>query len=131
MKKNKFSKIILISILFLVFTGLFLSPVKVVNGQEDSAAQRVLNGLNSSASNAQLENPNLPTMIGKIVGVALSFVGVIFLVLMIAGGIIWMVSNGNEEKVGKAKNLIVAAIIGLIVVLAAYALTITIGNVLT
>ena len=131
MKKNKFSKIILISILFLVFTGLFLSPVKVVNGQEDSAAQRVLNGLNSSASNAQLENPNLPTMIGKIVGVALSFVGVIFLVLMIAGGIMWMVSNGNEEKVGKAKNLIVAAIIGLIVVLAAYALTITIGNVLT
>src|SRR6056297_205117 len=106
MKNTNFSKIILTSILFLVFIGLFLSPV-IVNGEKNSAAQRVLGGLDNSAGKAQLENPTLPVMIGKIVGAALSFVGVLFLLLMIYGGILWMTARGNEEQVGKAKNLII------------------------
>jgi cbb3-type cytochrome oxidase subunit 3 len=62
-------------------------------------------------------------IIGSIVQVALSFLGVIFLVLMVYGGFLWMTARGNEEQVAKAKNLITAAIIGLIIVLAAYAIS--------
>lgn len=63
-------------------------------------------------------------LVGQVIQAALSFVGVIFLLLMIYGGYLWMTARGNEEEVTKAKNLIKAAIIGLIIVLAAYAISI-------
>jgi amino acid transporter len=70
----------------------------------------------------------LNTRIGSMIGIVLSFVGVIFLILMIYAGISWMTASGNQEKVTKAKELIINAIIGLIIVLAAYAITAFIGN---
>ena len=62
-------------------------------------------------------------IIAIIINVILIFVGVIFLLLMIYGGNIWMMARGNEEEVKKAKETIKAAIIGLIVVLLAYAIS--------
>ena len=63
------------------------------------------------------------SVISMIIKIALSFLGVIFLVLMIYGGYLWMVARGNEEQVTKAKNLITAAIIGLVIVISAYAIS--------
>lgn len=74
---------------------------------------------------------NVPTIIGKIVGAGLAFVGVLFFILMIYGGILWMTAQGNDQQVEKAKGLITAAIIGLIIVLSAYAITAYIGTQLT
>jgi RsiW-degrading membrane proteinase PrsW (M82 family) len=48
---------------------------------------------------------------------------VVFLILIIYGGILWMTAAGNEEKVKKAKELITEALIGLVIVLAAYAIS--------
>jgi len=53
----------------------------------------------------------------------LSFLGAIFLILMIYGGVLWMTAAGNDQQIGKARTLIVAAIIGLLIVLSAYAIT--------
>lgn len=66
---------------------------------------------------------DLPQTIGRIIQAFLSFLGVIFLILMIYGGYLWMMARGNEQEVEKAKNLIRSAIIGLVIVLAAYAIT--------
>ena len=66
---------------------------------------------------------SLAIEIGRIAGAALAFLGTIFLVLMIAGGIMWMTAGGSEERVKTAGKLIIAAIIGLIIVLGAYAIT--------
>jgi len=73
----------------------------------------------------------LATKTGNIIGTALSFLGVIFLLLTITGGIMWMTAGGNTEQVTKAKKLITSAIIGLVIVFAAYALTSFIGDMLT
>jgi len=64
----------------------------------------------------------LSDLIGLIISVALSLVGVIFLVLMIYSGYNWMTAQGEEEKVTKAKETITRAIIGLIVVIGSYAI---------
>lgn len=66
--------------------------------------------------------------IGNIIGIVLSFVGVIFLLLIIYGGISWMFSAGNEQKVEKAKGIIINAVIGLVIVFAAYFITDFIGT---
>jgi hypothetical protein len=66
---------------------------------------------------------SLPEAIGLVIRVILSFLGIIFLVLMIHGGYIWMLARGNEQEVTRAKNIIVNAIIGLVIVLSAYSIT--------
>jgi cbb3-type cytochrome oxidase subunit 3 len=68
---------------------------------------------------------------GSIVSAVLSLLGVLFFLLTIYGGLRWMLSQGNESEVEKAKQIIISAIIGLIVVLSAYAITTFIGNALT
>ena len=47
---------------------------------------------------------------------------------MIYGGFIWMNSRGNEQDVEKAKNIIRNSIIGLLIVIAAYAITKFVGD---
>lgn len=66
---------------------------------------------------------DLPTMIGTIIYFILGFLGIGALVLMIAAGVMWMTAGGNEETAAKAKGLIKGAVIGIIVILAAYTLT--------
>jgi hypothetical protein len=62
-------------------------------------------------------------MIGIVIETFLGILGVIFLVLMILAGYNWMTAHGDEQKVTKAKDTIRQAIIGLIVVLGAYAIS--------
>ena len=59
----------------------------------------------------------------KIIQWALGFLGLIFLLLIIFAGFKWMTSGGNEEEVKKAQALMKNAVIGLIIILAAWSLT--------
>lgn len=65
----------------------------------------------------------VPEVIGKVVGVGLSLVGLVFFGLTLYAGFRWMIAMGNTEDVEKAKETLIAAIIGLVIVLAAYAIT--------
>jgi len=65
----------------------------------------------------------LTQMVGNLINVALGFLGVVFLVLMLYAGFLWMTAQGDDTKVKKAKDMIFQAIIGLIIIVAAYALT--------
>jgi len=65
---------------------------------------------------------NLPTRIGQIISITLSILGVILVIILIIGGIVWMTAAGNPEQLKKAKAMILNAVIGLIVVLLAYAI---------
>lgn len=66
---------------------------------------------------------DVPTLIGNVIGTALSMIAVIFFILMVYGGFLWMTAHGDSGQVDKAKDTIIAAIIGIIVVLASYAIT--------
>jgi cbb3-type cytochrome oxidase subunit 3 len=70
-------------------------------------------------------------VVGRVIGTILSFVGVIFFVLIFYAGLRWMMAQGNEQEVEKAKQIIIASVSGLIIVLAAYAITAYIGEQLT
>jgi heme/copper-type cytochrome/quinol oxidase subunit 2 len=65
-----------------------------------------------------------------IIITVLGLLGVIFVVLLIFAGFQWMTAEGNEEKVEKAKSTITRAIIGLAIVIAAYAITYFVFNAL-
>lgn len=83
-------------------------------------------GLEGVAGKAGLKDTakgSLTDIVGNVIGTALSMVGVLFFGLMIYGGILWMTDRGNEEHSKKALETIKAAVIGIIIVLASYAIT--------
>ena len=62
--------------------------------------------------------------IAGAINLILGFLGVIFVILIIYAGFLYMTARGNDEQVGRAQNYIKNAIIGLIIILTAYAFTI-------
>ncbi|OGH85868.1 MAG: hypothetical protein A2493_02370 [Candidatus Magasanikbacteria bacterium RIFOXYC12_FULL_33_11] len=81
-------------------------------------------GLDATAGAAGLPSGvDLPTVLGNVIGTALSMISVLFFGLMLYGGIIWMTARGKSENTQKALDTIIAAIIGVVIVLAAYAIT--------
>lgn len=103
-----------------LFIGMFLllasvEPALSQYGLGETAEKAGLKGAIKSSSIADL--------IGNVVGAALTMVGVLFLILMLYGGIIWMTARGNETETDKALKTIKSAIIGLIIVVASYAIT--------
>ena len=63
------------------------------------------------------------TTVHDILSAVFSIMGVIFLVLTIYAGMIWMTAQGDSKKVQKAKDILSQSVIGLIICLAAYGIT--------
>lgn len=66
---------------------------------------------------------NLPGIIQTAISAFLGLLGIIFLVLIIYAGFEWMTAQGDEEKVTKAKDTLTRAVIGLVIIIAAYSIT--------
>ncbi|MFH1866948.1 MAG: pilin [Patescibacteria group bacterium] len=88
-------------------------------------AQSVDPGLQLTADAAGLPTGTTSpiTVISIIVNSLLGVLGVVFLILIIYAGFLWMTAAGNEEKVTKAKGLIGNAVVGLAIVLASFIIT--------
>ena len=66
---------------------------------------------------------DLASTVATVIKAVLALVGTIFLVLTIYAGILWMTAQGNEEQVTKAVGIIKASVIGLVIIMSAYAIT--------
>lgn len=63
-----------------------------------------------------------------VVGLVLSFVGLIFLILIIYAGFVMAFAGGNEDKVTKSRKIITMAVGGLVVTLCAYGIAYIVFN---
>lgn len=79
--------------------------------------------LGTVAERTGVRQTDIKTASGEIVKSVLGILGLIFFVLVIYAGIMWMTARGDEEAVSKARETIFAAVIGLSVILASYAIT--------
>ena len=107
------------------------SFVPVVHAEEDDSdtgtltADELFGDLESGdefADIAGLGSQDLASTIASIIRVALGFLGVLAVALIIIGGFKWMVAGGDQGKVDKAQKLIIYGVVGLVIVLAAYAI---------
>lgn len=69
-----------------------------------------------------LGNTDIRTMTAQIINVLMSLLGIIAVVIILLGGFKWMTAMGDEDKVGEAKKLISQGIIGLVIILSAWAI---------
>ncbi len=94
------------------------TPTDVNNGSD---AVGWGNQANTYAASG-LGNQDPRTIAANIINIILGFLGILAVVLILFGGFKWMTAAGNDEKVAEAKKLLVAGVVGLIIILAAYAL---------
>ncbi|PIR02874.1 MAG: hypothetical protein COV60_03275 [Candidatus Magasanikbacteria bacterium CG11_big_fil_rev_8_21_14_0_20_43_7] len=110
----------------LIFPFILLFVICFVSIPSASVASGDNFGLETTASNAGLSQKYgqpVTALIGNVIGTALSLVSVLFFVLMIFFGFKWMLDRGKGEDAKQALDGIIAAIIGIIIVLASYAIT--------
>ena len=80
--------------------------------------------------NPGLGNQDIRTTVSQIIRVALGLLGIVAVVIILIGGFTWMTAGGNDERVGQAKKWIFSGIIGLAIILSAYALSTWVINTL-
>jgi len=87
-----------------------------------SAANTTLSEV-GSAMGEESTGTDLPTLIGSLINVFLSVLGIIFVVLVVFAGYTWMMAGGDTDKVKKAKQMIANGVIGIVITVAAYAIS--------
>lgn len=108
----------------MILSFLFFGVVSFANAQSYNFAEQ--SGLKTASEQAGYQtdnNKDLASYIRQIVTIILSVLGVVFLGFTIYGGLLWMTAQGNEDHITRAKDIITESIIGLIIVLAAYAIS--------
>ena len=65
----------------------------------------------------------LPEMAGNVINVALSLLGIVFLGYALYAGFKWMTAQGDEKAVTAAKDTIKNSVIGIVIIVASFALT--------
>jgi cytochrome bd-type quinol oxidase subunit 2 len=79
---------------------------------------------------------NLPSetefgkLLTQIINWALGLVGLIAVIMLIYGGFRYLTAAGNDESVSKAKNTIMYALIGIVIIILSYAIVSTITRAL-
>lgn len=66
---------------------------------------------------------DLPIFIGNIINVFLSLLGVIFVLYTVYAGWLWMSDQGEGKKAQKAKDMLRQAVVGMVIIIAAYAIS--------
>lgn len=84
--------------------------------------------IESVGSQIGLGDADLKATVLNIIRLVLGLMTLIAVVLVIYGGFVWLTAAGNEENVEKAKKIISAAVIGLIVILLAWAIVIFVAR---
>jgi TRAP-type C4-dicarboxylate transport system permease small subunit len=82
-------------------------------------------GLETTRAKTQFKSvkKTLPQAIGAILSVALSLIGFVFLGLALYAGFKWMTAQGDSKDVTTARDTLINAVIGIILIVAAYSLT--------
>jgi len=120
-----FLAVLFLGSLFFLDLGFGIIPSAQALGFKEAGGFLDLAGLGAGFDTTQSDPA---VIVSQIIVAILSFIGVIFLILMVYGGITWMTARGESEKVEKAKGIIRNAITGLIIVFLAYAIVYTISS---
>jgi len=103
-------------IFILVFAAVFTA--RMVFAQNDVFG---INDFGNAGVN--LGTRSIQETIANLINIALAFLGILATLLLLYGGFVWMTSRGDAQRVDRAKQIIISSLIGLVIILSAYAIT--------
>ena len=115
---KKYFKIIL-----LVWLVVIIIMPQLVSAENKALDKLQIIGQGNGAPFQEATEISMFNIISTIISAVLSLLGVIFLILIIYAGYMWMMARGDEKTVNKAKDTLTRAIVGIIIVVGAYAIS--------
>lgn len=113
--------LIFVMLLTVIF-GFSIIPVLAQQGTAGPSSSNPSVSVSGALKNPLGDTNNDPrAIIGNIIRAALGLVGSLALAVFIYGGITWVTSGGNQERITRGKNMLIWATLGLAVVFASYA----------
>lgn len=114
-----------------IFSSLNVSvqvSAQSASSSNQSLAETIGGPAETMQGSAGLSDVTIGVIVAAVVKAALGLLGIIFLIIIIFAGYRWMTASGNEEAIKKAQDAIKRGIIGLVIVILAYAITAFIFN---
>jgi hypothetical protein len=105
----------------LVLVSLLIMPL-VASAQADPNDPYGVNAFLKPESKLNIGTKKLEATIAGIINIVLGFLGILATLLILYGGFIWMTSEGSSDKITKAKGIIGAGVVGLVIIFAAYSI---------
>lgn len=102
MKKNN-AIVLLLNLLLLVF---IVQPIRA----------EVVSIYNPISANS------VPELVNSMVRTILGIVGAVALLMFVYGGLLWMTSGGNEQRITRGRDTLIWASVGLAVIFGSYAI---------
>jgi len=116
-KLVKYKIVMAIAAVFVM--GMVLAPALPVKADP---VEPVLNLGLAYGEQTGLGKQDVRETVSRIINVALGMLGIVAVVIVLWGGFRWMTAGGNEEKVGEARKIIFSGVIGIAIILSAWAL---------
>ena len=82
----------------------------------------IMDNLNEATESSYKQDVPLMQVIGNIIKILLMLLGTLFVILLLLGGFRWMTAQGDAKKVEEARDLIKNSVVGVVIILAAYAI---------
>ncbi len=122
MELSNFKKIIP----FVLTLAILLTPVLAFAQADpnDPFGTGYLTGL------AGLPTTDLKEVVINLINILLGILGIIFLLLVLYGGFLWMTAGGSDDQAAKGRKIIGNGIIGLIVIFVSFAIVTFVFNIL-
>jgi len=90
-----------------------------------SASDAILKGVDQAANTAGFakNTKDIYTITGDLISVLLGTLGIVFVILLLYAGILYLVAQGDETTTKKALRIIKGAVIGMLIIAGAYAIS--------
>lgn len=113
MKLLKYIFLVIPPVLSMGISPVLAAPASLQQMLSDTTQTSTLTGSSDSVY----------TTIGLLINTGLSLLGIVFLLLILRAGLLWMTSQGDSKKITKAKDTMITAVIGLVILLAAVSIS--------
>ncbi len=110
------------SFFYRIAAGLAVLPAFLLPVAAHAQVGKALDNL-KAAQPVGSSDVELPGLVGNLINAVLGVMGILFVILIVYAGILYLQGGMDKEKINKAKSLIINAVIGLVIVVAAYAIS--------
>ncbi len=132
MKKTILKSLPLITISLISFLAVILIGTAQANAQLNFEAQVPIPGMEGvvpvgTKTGGQIQSTLLGEYVKNIYNYSFAIAGILAAIVLMGGGVMWLVSGGNQSSISKAKETISGSLIGLGILFSAYILLRTIN----
>lgn len=110
----------------IVLSGLLVAPLVGAVGADDMF-DAVCTG-NSTSAACRGSSDTVSPFVGNLINILLWAVGIVAVIMLIWGGIRYITSGGDSNKLTAAKNTIMYAVIGVAVAALSYAIVVWVNS---